>query len=585
MSASNTPCRWSAATRKPWRCRARHRRATDDDDETEQREVLVLGTTENNGGEADVKSQYKDRNDVAGESSRHSDRATRSASLEIGALLRRGWIRAVLAATVMVALAPVAHAQQSIAFANPVHASTVTVILGKTQDVRTDAGLTDITVGDPDIADVSPLTDHSLSILGKKIGTTRVTVYNADKKPIGIFDIEVTYDTSRLSSEISQFTGGGIRVSSINGRIMLSGMSPDAATLDKAVEIARQFGPDPINTVQVMQPQQIMLEVRFIEVDRNASRDLGVQWNAFGNSVLANTGSGLPASQLPITTPGGSFQQPGTAVGGANVLANQLPISPVVAGGVLSAATPFGFLIGQLSNKLQIEVNALEVQGAARLLAEPDLVTLSGETASFLAGGQIPVPEVGATGTPSFGFQPYGVGLSFTPTVLRNGVINLVVKPEVSEIDHTNAVTVAGTTVPALTTRKASTTLELHDGQSFMLGGLLQSDGTNNLNQLPWAGNLPVIGALFRSTDYQKNETDLVILVTPHIVRPLTPTDPIHTPLDGSLPPNDVDLFLMGETEVSPELARLAAGAATRPYVGHILDLPKNGDAYVSAKD
>jgi pilus assembly protein CpaC len=550
-----------------------------------------LGTTDNNGGEADVKSQYKDRNCVPGESPRHSDRATRSARLKIGALLRRGWIRAVLAATVMVALAPLAHAQQSVAFTSPVHSATVSVILGKTQDVRTDAGLTDITVGDPDIADVSPLTDHSLSILGKKIGTTRVTVYNADKKPIGIFDIEVTYDTSRLSSEISQFTGGGIRVSSINGRIMLSGMSPDAATLDKAVEIARQFGPDPINTVQVMLPQQIELEVRFIEVDRNASRDLGVQWNVFGNSLLANTGSGLPAYQLPITQPNGSFQQlsaAGAGVGGPSLLppgTNGTPLSPVTAAGVLSGAAPFGFLVGQLSNKLQVAVNALEVRGGARLLAEPNLVTLSGETASFLAGGQIPVPEVGATGTPSFGFQPYGVGLSFTPTVLKNGIINLVVKPEVSEIDHANAVTVAGTTVPALTTRKASTTLELHDGQSFMLGGLLQSDGTNDLNQIPWLGDVPVLGALFRSTDYQKNETDLVILVTPHIVKPMTPTDPIHTPLDGSLPPNDVDLFLMGETEVSPELARLAAGAATRPYVGHILDLPKNGDVYVSAKD
>jgi len=543
------------------------------------------------GGEADVKSQYKDRSNVPGESSRHSDRTTTGAGIRIGALLRRGWIRAVLAGSIMVALAPLAHAQQNIVFANPVHAATVSVILGKTQDVRTDQGLADITVGDPDVADVSPLTDHSLSILGKKIGTTRVTVYNADKKPIGIFDIEVTYDTSRLSSEIAQFTGGGIRVSSINGRIMLSGMSPDAATLDKAVEIARQFGPDPINTVQVMQPQQIELEVRFIEVDRNASRDLGVQWNVFGNSLLANTGSGLPAYQLPITQPNGAFQQlsaAGAGVGGPSLLppgTNGTPLSPVTAAGVLSGAAPFGFLVGQLSNRLQIAVNALEVRGGARLLAEPNLVTLSGETASFLAGGQIPVPEVGATGTPSFGFQPYGVGLSFTPTVLKDGIINLVVKPEVSEIDHANAVTVAGTTVPALTTRKASTTLELHDGQSFMLGGLLQSDGTNDLNQIPWLGDMPVLGALFRSTDYQKNETDLVILVTPHIVKPLTPTDPIHTPLDGSLPPNDVDLFLMGETEVSPELARIAVGAVTRPYVGHILDLPKNGDVYVSAKD
>ncbi len=416
--------------------------------------------------------------------------------------------------------------------AGPVHTATIRVTVGKTEDVRTDQNFSDITVGDPDIADVSPLTDHSLSILGKKIGTTRVTVYDPDHKPVGIFDIEVSYDISRLAAEISRFTGGGIQVSSINGRIMLCGTSPDAATLDKAVQIAAQFGPDLINTVQVLQPQQIELEVRFIEVDRNAGRDLGVQWNAFGNSALANVGSGLPAQQLPITAPGGSFQQPaaaGSGIGGPNMLPEHVtgtPLSPVVAAGVLSGAAPFGFLVGQLSNKLQIEVNALESEGRrAQLLAEPNLVTLSGETASFLAGGQIPIPEVGATGTPSFGFQPYGVGLSFTPTVLRNGVINLIVKPEVSEIDRANAVTVAGTTVPALTTRKASTTLELRDGQSFMLGGLLQSDGTNNINQLPWLGDMPVLGALFRSTDYQKQETDLVILVTPHIVRPLTPTD------------------------------------------------------------
>ncbi len=535
-------------------------------------------------------SQY-DNQDYAGESRRYPD-----GSIKIGALVRRGWVRALLAAAwlaaaMMLTLAPAAHAQQKIALAKPVHTSTVAVTIGKTEDVRTDQSLADITVGDPNVADVNPLTDHSLSIFGKKIGTTRVTVYDADKKPVGIFDIEVSYDISRLATEISRFTGGGIKVSSVNGRIMLSGMSPDAATLDKAVEIARQFGPDPINTVQVMQPQQIELEVRFIEVDRNASRDLGVQWNVFGNSLLANTGSGLPAYQLPITQPNGAFQQlsaAGAGVGGPSLLppgTNGTPLSPVTAAGVLSGAAPFGFLVGQLSNRLQVAVNALEVRGGARLLAEPNLVTLSGETASFLAGGQIPVPEVGATGTPSFGFQPYGVGLSFTPTVLKDGIINLVVKPEVSEIDHANAVTVAGTTVPALTTRKASTTLELHDGQSFMLGGLLQSDGTNDLNQLPWLGDMPVLGALFRSTDYQKKETDLVILVTPHIVKPLTPTDPIHTPLDGSLPPNDVDLFLMGETEVSPELARLAVGAVTRPYVGHILDLPKNGGVYVTAKD
>ena len=527
-----------------------------------------------------MKYQYKAKG-CAGAGGRHLD-----SGIRIGALLRRSWFRAVLAAAVMLALAPAAaQAQQRVDFANTVHTSTIRVTIGTTEDVRTDRAIVDITVGNPDIADVSPLSDHALSILGKKIGTTRVTVYGEDKKPVGIFDVEVSYDISRLGVEIARFTGGGIKVSSINGRIMLSGSSPDAATLDKAVEIARQFSPDLINAVQVMAAQQVMLEVRFMEVQRSATRDLGVQWNMFGNSVLANTGSGLSASQLPITQPGGSFQQPGTNVGGANVLANQLPISPVVAGGVLSGMTPFGFLVGQLSNKLQIGVNALEAKGIIRSLADPNLVTLSGQTASFLAGGQIPIPEVGATGTPSFGFQPYGVGLSFTPTVLKNGVINLVVKPEVSELDPAHGVTVAGTTVPALTLRKASTTLELHDGQSFMLGGLLQNTANNTIDQVPWAGDMPVLGALFRSTDYQKSETDLVIMVTPHIVRPMSPTDAVHSPLDGTLPPNDVDLFLLGKTEVSPELARLALGQLNRPYVGHVLDLPKNGGVYVSARD
>ena len=165
-------------------------------------------------------------------------------------------------------------------------------------------------------------------------------------------------------------------------------------------------------------------------------------------------------------------------------------------------------------------------------------------------------------------------------------MINLVIKPEVSEIDTAHTVTVAGTSVPGLITRKASTTLELRDGQSFMLGGLLQNQTTTAQDQLPWVGDVPVLGALFRSSQYQKSETDLVILVTPHIVRPMAPNAPIRTPLDGSLPGNDLDFFLMGQAEVSPALVRLAAGAPYRPFVGHILDLPKKGGAYVvSAKN
>jgi pilus assembly protein CpaC len=540
-----------------------------------------LGIT-NSGGEAYVISQYKAKS--YGISRRYSDR-----SIGVSALLRSVAISAALVLPAMALFAPsVAQAQQRIQFASA-RTATITVTVGKSEDVHTDQGFVDIVVGDPDVADVNPLTDHALSILGKKIGTTRVTVYGPDKKAVGIFDIEVSYDVTRLSTEIARFTGGGVKVSSIDGRIMLSGTAPDAVTLDRAVTIARQFAPDIINTVEVTQPQQIMLEVRFIEASRQASRELGVQWNAFGGSAIANIGNQVPASQLPITTPGGSFQQPGVTVGGPNISPGSVTMSPVVAAGVLSGASPFGFLVARVlggSNPIDVELNALEQKGLVRELAQPNLVALSGDTASFLAGGEYPIPVPGSLGQVTIEYKKYGVGLAFTPTVLKNGQINMVIKPNVSQLDPAHSVSIAGgISVPALTVREASTTVELRDGQSFMLGGLLQNESQTSQDQLPWLGDVPVLGVLFRSASYQKNETDLVIMVTPHIVHPLRPTDPVHTPLDGTLPGNDVDFFLMGQAEVSPALARLAVGAINRPYVGHILDLPKNGGVYVTAKD
>jgi len=532
---------------------------------------MSLGTV-SSGGEAGVRNQYNNKNDSAG--------ALRFAGIgNTGAMLRMCRLVAVpvmVIAAVLEFTAGLSQAQQRVAFANAAHTATVMVLVGKSEDVHTDQPLVDITVGDPDIADVNPLTDHTVSILGKKIGTTRVTAYGEGKRVIGIFDVEVAYDVSRLNAEIAHVAGGGIRVSSVNGRILLSGTVADAVTLDKTVQIARQFVPDVVNTVQVLQAQQIMLEVRFVEADRQASRELGLQWNLFGGNTTVNVGNQVGASQLPVT---GS---------GLNVSPTVATVSPTVAAGVLSGVAPFGFLVSQLTggqNKLNVAVNALEQKGLARSLAEPNLVALSGDTASFLAGGQFYVPVPGALGVVTFAPQSYGVGLSFTPTVLRDGLINLVIKPEVSTLDTNNTVTIAGTSVPALIVRKASTTVELRDGQSFMLGGLLQNTSNTAQDQLPWVGDAPVIGALFRSSQYQKNETDLVILVTPHIVHPLPPSAPIRTPLDSSLPANDIDFFLMGQAEVSPALARLALGATNRPFVGHILDLPRTGDVYVSARN
>jgi pilus assembly protein CpaC len=465
--------------------------------------------------------------------------------------------------------------------------SLVSVAIGKTLDIRTDASFIDLVVGDPEVADVAPLTDRSLSILGRKTGTTRVSAYADGKKLIGVFDVEVTQDTSMVSSALARrFPREKIKVTSVNGRLMLSGNVSDAVTADQAMTLARQFGPDVINSMSVMSPQQVMLEVRFIEVNRKAGREFGVQWNSFSNNgkFLGNIGNRVDANQLPITPTGDSaFKNPGIQAGGRNVKPSELTVSPIVAAGVLSGTAPFGFMIGKLiANGLSADmlINALEQKGMARALAEPNLVALSGDTASFLAGGEFPVPVPGSLGTVTIEYKRYGVGLAFTPTVLSDGLINMKIEPEVSQLDTSNPVQVAGISVPPLIVRRAATTVELRDGQSFVIGGLLQSQGQTAAQQLPWLGDIPILGALFSSRSYQKNETDLAIIVTPRLVRPARPGDVLKTPLDGSLPPNDVDLFLMGKVEVPRKIAKLEAGTE-RELTGHMLDMPKFGSVAV----
>ena len=502
---------------------------------------------------------------AAGFAWRHSDRVTE----------RGNWLRdlaiALLAAmiTTLLFMAGNAYAQDRvIQITGNTHTAMVTVTIGKSQDVRTGTSFVDVMVGDPDVADVNPLTDHTLSILGKKIGTTRVQVYAEGKKLIGIFDVEVNYDISRLTHELKRrFAGSHLQASSVNGRIMLSGEVADAATLDKAVTIARQFSPEIINSVSVMSPQQVMLEVRFIEISRTAGRELGVQWNRFGGNSIVNVGDRTTA----------------------------LPVGPAeVAAGVISGSSPFGFAIARLvagGASTDVMINALEQKGIARSLAEPNLVALSGDTASFLAGGEYPIPVSGTFGQVTVDYKKYGVGLAFTPTVLGGGLINLKIEPEVSQIDTTHTVSVTnGISVPALIVRRASTTIELRDGQSFMIGGLLQSDTKNLIEQLPWLGSVPVLGALFSSKSYQQNQTDLAIIVTPHLVRPTRPGDVVKTPADDALPPSDPDFFLLGKAEVTraqaikltPVTARFA-DAGGRPFTGHMLDLPK-GDSNVASQ-
>jgi len=254
-------------------------------------------------------------------------------------------------------------------------------------------------------------------------------------------------------------------------------------------------------------------------------------------------------------------------------------------GGLLSGAAPFGNLLTnvlKLNNGTSVDllVQALEQKGLVRRLAEPNLMALSGEAARFLAGGEFPVPVPSTTGgsgpngfpTVSIEFKKFGVELAFVPTVLSRGVINLRVEPSVSELDFANAVTIQGTIVPALTSRNARTTVELRDGQSFAIAGLLQTRNSQDVSQLPWIGSVPVLGALFRSASYQQKETDLVIIVTPRLVAPAVPGQTLASPLDSRLPANDVDFFLNGQMEVKKRYNDYvnSGGDIKGPY-GHII--------------
>ncbi len=243
----------------------------------------------------------------------------------------------------------------------------------------------------------------------------------------------------------------------------------------------------------------------------------------------------------------------------------------------MSGSSPFGVGLLKFAN-IDLLISALETKGLARQLAEPDLVALSGDTASFLAGGEYPVPSIqsssGSAPVVTTIYQPYGVQLTFVPTVLANGLINLRLNPSVSELDYANAVTISGTSVPSITKRETRTTIELRDGQSFAIAGLLQSDNSHDVNQVPWLGSVPVLGVLFSSKSYQADETDLVVIVTPHLVAPAAPGQKLATPFDKSMPPNDVDFFLMGKPDVRKQYNDYvtSGGGNAGPY-GDIMPL------------
>jgi pilus assembly protein CpaC len=340
-----------------------------------------------------------------------------------------------------------------------------------------------------------------------------------------------------------------------------------------------------VNAMQIAPSQQVLLEVRFLEVARTAGRDLGVNLFLANNSGTRGFNTGAPGTFNPIT-------QASPGAGG-------VPIFTTAGTLISNTAGPFATVLANLVSNghgsLDALVTALEQKGLIRRLAEPNLIALSGDTARFLAGGEypVPVPSTTSSGAPTvtIDYKKFGVELAFVPTVLSRGVINLRIEPSVSEPDFTNTVIIQNTVVPTFTVRNTRTTVELRDGQSFAIAGLLQTKNTRAISQVPWIGSVPVLGALFRSSDYQQQETDLVVIVTPHLVGPAAPGQRLASPLDGRLPSNDVDFFLNGQLDVRKRYTDFVTSGAdlVGPY-GHIIapdgaPAPAAGGVVVKAKD
>jgi pilus assembly protein CpaC len=416
------------------------------------------------------------------------------------------------------------------------YAGQLVVSLNKSQVLETDVPYSRVAVGSSQIADVLPLTDRTIYVLGKTLGSTSLSIFGKDDAPLAVMDIVVTYDIQGLKGKLNElFPTEQVEIRPANESIVLSGTASSAERLSGVLAVAAQYAPGRVtNLMSVKGSQQVLLEVRFVEVQRNLTRNLGVNPEL---AVLA--GDFVIALLNPIAI----------AETPASVLAVGFQRSDVV---------------------LDTVIDALEAKGAAKLLAKPNLIALSGDTARFLAGGEFPIPVAQEEGAITIEFKEFGVSLAFTPTVLSDDLINLVVNPEVSQLDFSTAVvTDLGFRVPGLTTRRATTTIELRDGQSFAIAGLLQDTLTSNVDQIPWLGDVPVLGGLFRSTSYLRRETELVIIVTVHLVKPAHLSQ-LASPDDYFVPPDDYELFFMGRVagkRERPESESDQAEAAARQLI------------------
>ncbi len=390
-------------------------------------------------------------------------------------------------------------------------APVLTLEKSRSTVVEADEAFSMIVLSDPQIAEAMVTTNRSFFVRGIKPGDTTILLYDDDGELVEMIDLEVTMGLDALRADLDRLLPGeDIIVYPVHDGIFLDGRMTTAAAADMALQVAERHVPGGVaNGLTTVESQQVMLEVRFVEAGRDLVRELGFGSQFDANDVTGGTAGGLVSG---------------------------------LAGKAVATFTNVG------TENIDIRLNALESKGVLRTLAKPNLVALSGDTASFLAGGEFPIPVANGDDEVTIQFREFGVSLAFTPTVLGDGLINLHVRPEVSALDNRNAVRSAGVTVPALSVRRAETSVELRDGQAFAVAGLLQNSFDTEAVNTPWISDVPVIGALFSSRRYQRKETELVIIVTPRLVQPASTPDALATPLQDLPEPSEAELFLLNRT-------------------------------------
>lgn len=450
----------------------------------------------------------------------------------------------------------------------------VTLSTGQGTQVRLDAPIVDLFVADATVADVQVTSPTQIYLFGKKGGET--TVYATNKAG------QVVYSTNvRVGDNITGIDGmlrlampdAQITATPMNGLVLLTGQVAqpvDAAEAERLVEAMVGEG-KVISRLTTATPLQVNLQVRIAEVSRDVSKAIGVNLLTKDRTggFLFGIAQGRPIGSIdnfplvPNPAAGGALQpqNPGTGQflppGTVGTIFNGLPSA-------LGAGTSLGLAGRLLGLDILSALDLAETDGLVSTLAEPNLTALSGETASFLAGGEIPIPISQALGTVSVEYKQYGVSLSFSPIVLSDGRISMRVRPEVSQLSDAGSVRFGGFTIPGITTRRAETTLELGSGQSFIIGGLLSQSSSNSVDKAPFLGDIPILGSLFRSTSYRKNKTELVIVVTPYLVRPVN-ANQIVLPTDGGRAANIAEAQFLNRSYAEPNGPRPQArpGAAT----------------------